>query len=153
MWAAGVLAPAVTPMRPAPSNQDASSSSAPSMWWVRGHSPAAISARRLVFAEMRPPTTTMTSASLASSAQAPWWPLVASQIVLTTRSSSARPSSAATTSCRFERDWVVWTTTPIFLQAGTRSASAADPTTMAPSACGSVASTSGWPFSPTTTTW
>ena len=33
------------------------------------------------------------------------------------------------------------------------SASAAEPTTTAPGACGSVASTSGWPASPTTTTW
>ena len=123
------------------------------MWCVFGQMLAEISARRFVFALMRPPMTTIASASRASSAQAPWCPLVASQIVFTTRTSSARPRSAPTTSARFARDWVVCTTTPIFFAAGKASASSAEPITTAPGACGSVASTSGCPASPTTTTW
>ena len=72
IWSSGVEAPAVTPTLSQPTNQEGSSSSGASTWWVRGHAAAQMSARRVVFDELRPPMTTMASTSSASAAADSW---------------------------------------------------------------------------------
>ena len=153
IWLAGVLAPAVMPMSPAPSNHSGQSSSSPSTWWVRGQRAAEISARAGGVGGVAPADDhhhvglaregvggrLVAGGGLADGVDHPH--LLRDAEKRRRHLGEKGPGGA-----------VVCTTTPTLRACGRAAASSAEPTTTAPGACGSVASTSGWPASPTTTT-
>ena len=106
-----------------------------------------------MLAELRPPMTTMTSERPASSRAACWRSLVASQMVFTTQTSGTRAMSSLATASRVALAWVVCTTTPTRFERVTPSSAATLATATAPGAWPRIASTSGCPASPTTSTW